>query len=61
MAPRWAAQCYQVLSRPWEITVKDVEIDLIEFRNNESMQYVRRLQVTRFRFRNGKKLNEDDS
>ena len=35
---------YQVLRRPWEITGRDDEIDL-KFRNNESMQCVRRLQV----------------
>ena len=34
---------YQVLHRPWEITGRYDEIDW-KFRNNESMQYVRRLQ-----------------
>ena len=34
---------YQVLRRPWEITVRDDEIDW-KFRNDESMQCVRRLQ-----------------
>ena len=44
MASRWATQCYQVLRRPWEIIGRDVEI-VSKFRNNETMQCVRRLQV----------------
>ena len=35
---------YQVLLNRWEITDRDDEIDK-KFRNNESMQCVRRLQV----------------
>ena len=35
---------YQVLLKRWEINDRDNEIDK-KFRNNESMQCVRRLQV----------------
>ena len=35
---------YQVLRKSWEITGRDDETDY-KFRNNESMQCVRRLQV----------------
>ena len=53
------SQGYQVLRKHWENTGRDDEIDQ-KFRNNESMQCVRRLQVDE-RFRNGRKSKEKDS
>ena len=47
---------YQVLRRPWEITGRDDEIDK-KFRNNESMQCVRRLQVA-WKIQKWKKIND---
>ena len=46
---------YQDLRRPWEITGKDDEIAK-KFRNNESMQCVRRLQVA-WKIQEWKKIN----
>ena len=46
---------YQVLRRPWKITSRDDEIDK-KFRNNESMQCVRRLQVA-WKIQEWKKIN----
>ena len=46
---------YQVLCKRWEITGRDDGIDW-KFRNNESMQYVRRLQVA-WKIQEWKKIN----
>ena len=46
---------YQVLLKRWEITDRDDEIDQ-KFRNNESMQCVRRLQVA-WKTQEWKKIN----
>ena len=46
---------YQVLRRPWEISSKIDEIDQT-FRNNESMQCVRCLQVA-WKIQERKKIN----
>ena len=46
---------YQALRRSWEIAGRDDEIDR-KFRNNESMQCVRRLQVA-WKTQEWKKIN----
>ena len=46
---------YQVLLWPWEITSRDNEIDW-KFRNNDSMQCVRRLQEV-WKIQEWKKIN----